>query len=196
MSEKSVTCNCTNLLHQIEGDKEDILQEHTLRHQNQICGGKIPPPPPIGEWILSESWASKNIQARKWNGWNVVIIIYIFLNTQKQIQRTKFAMMVIWISHFSYGNSLTTKTLSFVWKKTLWPPKVYIQNAKTVAVKCRKCLAERKISRRGGEKVPAPNHTTFTSPDFITRTLSSTIFPLDKIHGKIRYSLVLLLKKL
>lgn len=78
MSEKSVTCNCTNLLHRIEEDKEDILQEHTLRHQNQICGGKPPSPPPVEEWILYESLASTNIQARKWNGWNVVITIIIY----------------------------------------------------------------------------------------------------------------------
>lgn len=38
---------------------------------------------------------------------------------------------------------------------------------------------------RGGQKVPAPNHTTFTGPVFITRTLSSTVFPFNKINGKI-----------
>lgn len=73
-----------------------------------------------------------------------------FLNTQK---------CVLWIRIGPVSGHLNISL--FLWKfannkntffclKKQCPLKVYIQNAKTVAVKCRKCLAERKISRRGG----------------------------------------------
>lgn len=54
MSKKLVTCNCTNLLHQIEGDKEDILQEHTSTPQGtktKFVGVKSTPPPPNMKWV-------------------------------------------------------------------------------------------------------------------------------------------------